>query len=550
MKTIRVLLIFTFLVASFTLIQAQDTGKDTGLEAITKGAIQGQLEFLASDWTLGRETGAEGAYMAGDYIASMFKVFGLKPGGDPKQRSYNMRSFRRGGGTPPPPEQSYFQNFNLVETWPGEKQEFSVVSKKDGGYKSVDFNYQTDFSLSPGQTGIEAEVPVVFIGYGLKDDAKGYNDLKGLDLNGKIVIKLSGFPGHKAPGSITYEKFKPEEQSNQANRFRRYGGSRNTWANEAGVLGIIEVNPNRDPTVVWVKNIPYKTEGRSRSGVSKSLRRMGDQLSQRAATFQVTQRVISEIINGLDFDIEELENKIAETGKPASMELPGKFIRFKTSVNSRIVRCRNVVAVLEGKDTTNAIVIGGHYDHLGERDGYIFNGADDNASGTVGVMTIAKAMVASGVKPEKTIVFCAWTGEEKGLIGSGYFVDNHYDWNILCNLNYDMISRNSPGEDQDKKISMTFTSTFPVFQELTQKHNDEYDLGFDINFRGSERPGGGSDHAPFARSDIPVFYCMAGFPPEYHQPEDHVELVLWDKMLNIIKLGYLDIYELANMNWE
>ncbi len=276
---------------------------------------------------------------------------------------------------------------------------------------------------------------------------------------------------------------------------------------------------------------------------------MGDELNQSVVNFQVTQRVVNQLIQGLDIDFDDLEKKISETGKPASMDLTGKFIKFKTTVNSRMVRVRNVVAVLEGKDTENAIVIGGHYDHLGESNGYIYNGADDNASGTVGVMTIAKAMVASGVKPEKTIVFCAWTGEEKGLIGSGYFTNNSYDWNILCNLNYDMISRNSPGEDQDKKITMNFTNSMPLLQELTEKHNQEYGLEMDITFRGSEQPGGGSDHAPFARKGIPIFYFMAGFPEEYHQPEDHVELVVWPKMLNIIKLGYLDIFELANMDW-
>ena len=244
-----------------------------------------------------------------------------------------------------------------------------------------------------------------------------------------------------------------------------------------------------------------------------------------------------------------MEKKIEESGKPASQILEGKYLNFATQVNSRMIQVRNVVGVLEGKDTTNAIVIGGHYDHMGERDGWIFNGADDNASGTVGVMTIAKAMMATGKKPEKTIIFCAWTGEEKGLIGSRYFADNHYDWNLLCNLNYDMISRNSPGEEQDKKISMTFTSTMPLLEEMTQKHNEEYNLNMDISFRGSEQPRGGSDHAPFAAKGIPIFYFMAGFPPEYHQPQDHTSLVKWDKMLNIIKLGYLNIFELANMDW-
>ena len=555
MKRIIILLSALLLIAGN--MTAQQTAKDLGLAAITQGTIEGQLEFLASDWTLGRETGTDGAYMAADYIASMFKVWGLEPGGDMEQRRMTGRSFRRSSGqTRPEPKQTFYQNFQLIQSTPGDNQELSIVTKADGGFQSVDFGYLTDFALSGGETGMSGEVAVVFVGYGIKDDEKGYNDFKGVDLKGKIVVKLSGFPGHKDPGSKAYEKFKPEDtrsSNNQANRmFRGRSRVRFPWAVERGAIGVIELNPNREPIAQWVQNLPQQTEisGPARSSVRVSYKTMDTELDAASVNFQVTQRVVNELVKGLEFSFDDLEAKIAQTGKSASQVLPGKFVKFKTTINSKIIQARNVVGVMEGKDTENIIVIGGHYDHLGERDGWIYNGADDNASGTVGVMTIAKAMAATGEKPEKTIVFCAWTGEEKGLIGSSVFANNPYDWNILCNLNYDMISRNSSGEDQDKKISMTYTNTMPLLKELTEKHNNDYGLNMEVNYRGSEQPGGGSDHAPFAKKGIPVFYFMAGFPPEYHQPQDHIQLVKWEKMLNIVKLGYLNIYELANMKWE
>ncbi len=551
MKMNRLIIISAIIILGFSTSQAQKSAKDTGLDAISTAVIQGQLEFLASDWTQGRETGTDGAYMAADYIASMFKVWGLAPGGDMKQV---RRSYRRGGPPPAPPKQTYFQYFNLVETYPGESQEFSVVTKGDDGYKSIDFNYKTDFTISGGSTGMTGEVPVVFVGYGLKDDDKGYDDFKGLDIKGKIVIKLSGFPGHKDPSSKAYAKFKPEEpkagESQRDRYMRMYGRRGPSEASKKGALAIISVSPNSDPTGSWATNLPVQTEinGPARS-IRKRLSRMKNDLGPASLRFTVTQRVINELISGLDINFDDLEKKIAKTAKPASQVLEGKYIKFETSINSRMVRVRNVIAVLEGKDTTNAVVIGGHYDHLGVRDGWIYNGADDNASGTVGVLTIAKAMVATGEKPEKTVIFCAWTGEEKGLIGSGYFVDHHYDYNILCNLNFDMISRNSPGENQDRKISMNYTNTLPLLKDLTEKHNADYNIGLDISYKGSKQPGGGSDHAPFAKAGIPIFYFMAGFPPEYHKPSDHVELVKWNKMLDIIKLGYLSIYELSNRSW-
>jgi hypothetical protein len=545
---------------------AQESAREKGYQAITREAIQGQLEFLSSDWMEGREAGTRGEYMSSDYIASIFKLYGLLPGGDPEQARFGRTGVRPTGGgrapqQRPEPKKTYFQNFNVVETSPGPVQEMSVVTRSGAGFRSVDFDYQTDFSLSPGEVGVEAEVPVVFVGYGLVDEKNGYDDLKGLDLKGKFVIKLSGFPGHVDVNSKTYEKFKPAQPAADPNqafaRFReRGGGGMNAWATQRGAIGIIEYRAGSDPTTQWAANIPFRYNTSTYEGdvpqsrTRKSMRLMGEKLGGGLISLQVTERVVNEIISGLNMDFAAIEKQIAETGKPASRELTGKFIKVKTTVDSRIVRVRNVIGVLEGKNPDEIIVIGGHYDHLGKQEGFIYNGADDNASGTVGVMTIAKAMVASGVKPEKTIVFAAWTAEEKGLIGSNYFVQHPYKEKILCNLNYDMISRNSPGENQDNKISMNYSNKFPKSKELVEKLNTEMNMGLEISFRGSDQPGGGSDHAPFAAKGIPIYYFMAGMPEEYHQFNDHVELVNWDKMLKIIQLGYLSIFELANSSWE
>lgn len=544
---------------------AQDSARDKGYQAITKEAIQGQLEFLSSDWMEGREAGTRGEYMSSDYIASIFKLYGLLPGGDAEPR------FGRMGGRPPAgsgaqqqrpePKRTYFQNFNLVESSPGPVQEMSIITKSGTGFRSVDFDYHTDFSVNPGQVGVEAEVPVVFVGYGLVDEKNGYDDLKGLDLKGKFVIKLSGFPGQVDVNSKTYEKFKPAQpvaDPNQAfARFReRGGGGMNAWATQRGAIGIIEYSAGSYPTPQWAANVPFRTNTSTYesdvppSRTRKSMRLMGDKLDAGLISLQVTERVINEIISGLNMDFTAIEKQIAETGKPASRELTGKFIRVKTTVDSRIVRVRNVIGVLEGKNTDEIIVIGGHYDHLGKQDGFIYNGADDNASGTVGVMTIAKAMTASGVKPEKTIVFAAWTAEEKGLIGSNYFVQHPYKEKILCNLNYDMISRDNRGETGGSKITVNYSNKFPQSKELVEKYNTEKNLGLEITFRGSEQPGGGSDHASFSAKGIPIYYFEAGMPEEYHQFTDHVELVNWDKMLKIIQLGYLSIFELANSPWN
>ena len=117
-----------------------------------------------------------------------------------------------------------------------------------------------------------------------------------------------------------------------------------------------------------------------------------------------------------------LRKKLLKLLKLIQKIIKNKKLHVKTCLEAKTIKCRNVLGMIEGKNPDEIIVVGGHYDHLGIHDGFIWNGADDNASGTVGVMTIAKAFMASGVQPEKTIIFAAWTGEEKGLYGSKYFV--------------------------------------------------------------------------------------------------------------------------------
>lgn len=561
-KHIRLILLAGTLLGFAMPQYAQESPRDKGFQAITKEALQGQLEFLASDWTEGRETGTKGEYMASDYIASMFKLYGLLPGGDLEQIRFG-RGQRPAGGTPgqrPEPKQTYFQNIDFIEFSSGATPEMSIITKSGSTSRAVDFDFETDFSVIPGQVGIEAEVPIVFVGYGLVDEKNGYDDFKGLDLKGKFVIKLNGFPGSKDINSKTYEKFKPviPESDPNAPRQMRQGGNRQyPWATDKGVIGIIEYRPGNDPTTQWVANVPFRYNYDTYEGdvpmvqrSTKSMAIMDDKLNLRYMTLQVTDRVFNEIISGLGIDFAAFEKQIAETGKPASRELTGKFIRVKTTVDSRIVRGRNVVGVIEGKNKDEIVVIGGHYDHLGKYNGFVFNGADDNASGTVGVMTLAKAMKATGIVPEKTMVFCCWTGEEKGLLGSKYFADHPYKDKILCDLNFDMISRNSTGENQDNKIMMNYSNKFPVSRELVEKFNKELNMGLEIKFTGSEKPGGGSDHASFSAKDIPIYYFMAGMPPEYHKFTDHIELVNWDKFLKIVQLGYLSIFEIAQMPWK
>jgi len=195
--------------------------------------------------------------------------------------------------------------------------------------------------------------------------------------------------------------------------------------------------------------------------------------------FTVTKNVFNALTEGTNFNLAEFEEYTKENMKPASQALTGKSVSFKTSVQSEIVKVRNVVGIIEGRKKDEYIVVGGHYDHLGKYDGWIWNGADDNASGTVGVMTIAK-----------------------------------------------------------NQASMQYTAACPGIRELTEKNIKEYDINLDIRYRASAQPRGGSDHAPFAEKDIPIFYFMAAMHPDYHQPSDELSKVNWEKTTNTIRAGW------------
>ena len=528
------------------------TEVEKGMAAITPEAVKGQLEFLASDWTEGRAVGTKGEYIAADYIASMFQVYGIKPFGDAGMPAMTGRRRMMSENMGPLPK-TYFQNFSLIQYEPGDEQTFSVISTTAGSESSIDFGYKTDFFVRTGTVGQTTKAPLVFVGYGFEDNEKGYSDFAKINLKGKIAVVLSGFPGSRDTASVAYKKFAPQD------RMARFSIERNKAEKleKAGAIAIIQVNPNADPMAGWAQNQIYPAKGQHyeadkplRTYYDTSMSMPSDSLTGNIATFTVTTRLVNEILKGTGLNIAGFEKTVAEKMQPASRELAGKMVAFRTTVKSEVLKVRNVIGYIEGEKKDEFIVVGGHYDHLGKWDGYIWNGADDNGSGTVGVMTIAKAFAATGKKPEKSVIFAAWTGEEKGLFGSKYFVQDAMKkkMNIVLNLNYDMIARDETNDTLKNKADMSYTKAYPGIEELTKKNLADYKINLDMDYSASEKPSGGSDHAPFAAVGIPIFYFMAAMHPDYHQPSDELSKINWEKMTNIIRIGFLNTWEFANSN--
>ncbi len=539
------LLLFTSL--GLTIISAQDDNYKMGLEAITEKAVEGQLEFLASDWMEGRETATDGIELAADYIASMFKVYGIEPAGDAEMTNVPWRERRR--GAVPEEITTYFQNFSLIEYKPGEEQHFAFIQDSEENQSKIIFKNKTDFSVNTSEVGIETKAPVVFVGYGYTSEEKGYDDFEPVDVRGKFILRLTGFPGHRDTASAAYKKFKPEGRYSTW----RLNRDKNRAAKKRGAVGIIEVDPDKNIEIDWAENFPlrfnrnyYEGTEYLMTGVHHYMSLPGDTLDSRLTEIKVTMRLANELIKGCNINFSRFEKEVSASLEPESKLLTERNIYVKTTVNSKIVKVRNVLGKIEGKNPGEIIVIGGHYDHVGANRGYIWNGSDDNASGTVGVMTLAKAFAASGIKPEKTIIFALWTGEEYGLYGSEYFADKYESIDdVILYLNYDMISRNNYSDTTGNQVSLEYTSAYPQIESYTNLYNDKLELGLNIEYDPSPKPGGGSDHSSFSAIDVPVFYFFTGFHPDYHGISDHADKANIPKMTGIIKLGFSDVWEVA-----
>jgi hypothetical protein len=546
-------LLSAFIVSLFfsTILLSQVTPKEKGLQAITPDAIKGQLEFLSSDWMEGRATGEKGAYLAADYIASMFKVFGAVPAGD--VGGFGERMPRMApppgpggpGGNQFTPQKSYFQNFTLIESQPSGGSTLSI--KK--GIQEYTFDEGVDFSISRATMDIKFDAPMVFVGYGLVDKANGIDDFAGVDVKGKVIVRLTGFPGYADNTSPMYKKLIGDNVRAQFEMSRK----KSEAVNKLGVLGIIDLTINNDVTKRWgvykFNNNLAPAETGPRTNWS-SMRLDGKEISSNPVTITITERVSNLIIKEGGLDIAKYEKDAAAgTSKFKPVLIPGMNAALAVNVNSKRVNVRNVIAIIEGENPNEYVAVGAHMDHMGMDNGKIWNGADDNASGTVGVMTLAKAFAASGVKPKRSIVFCAWTGEEKGLYGSEYFtmypsVGKISDYKFY--MNFDMIARDAMNDTAKNMAGITYTKAYPRLEEITKSNAEQYKLNLKLNIKNQEAPTGGSDFTAFTENKIPVIAWMAAMHSDYHQPSDEVSLVNWNKMLDIIKLGYLQLWEAAN----
>jgi len=515
-------------------LYGQVTPVEKGLEAITKDVIKAQLGFLASDWTEGREAGERGEYLAADYIASMLHLYGVKPAGD----NLTGTAVRN---TLPEEGRSFFQNFVLLKTVPGEEQSLELISRSGNEVETTTFANNVDFTIRPQLRSVQVEAPVVFAGYGFMNEKIKYNDFSRLDIKGKFILKISGYP------AFTEKRLNPSEINTSAAAAEKY-------AKEMGAAGILEFDPEESvvgkPAVREFMNQSPAERIRetARSPARYSL--PGKIFPDEMLRITISVKAANEILKGSGIKIDDFLKTADSDQSVVIPSLSGKSVRFKSEATTTQVAVRNIIGVIEGIKSDQKIVIGAHYDHVGIRNGYIWNGADDNASGTVGVLTLAKAITATGEKPEKTIIIALWSAEEKGLLGSRHYVRNltYPQKNLRLNVNFDMISRYISDENK-KGVEMTYTSSQAHFKDLTERNLKKYGIDLIVDYNPSDNPPGGSDHRSFVEAGVPVMKFKPGHREEYHTPYDEAGTLDWEIMEKIIRISFVNIWELANSNW-
>lgn len=243
-----------------------------------------------------------------------------------------------------------------------------------------------------------------------------------------------------------------------------------------------------------------------------------------------------------------------ERAKPGRLQVhPDSIALIKAQPVHQKYAMRNVLGKIEGKNKNEIVIVGAHYDHLGYDpmlDGdKIYNGADDNASGVSAVLQIARAFLATGQQPERTVIFAFWDGEEKGLLGSKYFAQVYPDIKkVKGYLNFDMIGRNMD-EAKPKHVVFFYTEATQTFGDWLKKDVKQYDLQLEPDYRAWDHPIGGSDNGTFAKLNIPIMWYHTNGHPDYHMPGDEAYKINWNKLVEISKASFLGAWKMANLSF-
>jgi hypothetical protein len=450
------------------------------------GKLAKDLYFFADDAREGRGVGTDGLNQSADYIAARFKSLGLRtlPGcGD------------------------FFQPFfYTIATGvkPSTTLRFGDTTYTQGEqYRPLRFSPDGEFNA-----------PVVFVGYGITDEKKGYDDYAGIDAKGKVVLVLRYGPkGEDAPQQTTLNG----KASNAASH---------------GAAALLLVNPPR-----------YH-------GGDELLGFASADAASKIPFLHIKQEIANEMLKRAGAkNLTELQDAIDADLKPKSFALENVTVSGKVEIERKKTPIKNVLAYLPGGKSPNEyVVVGAHYDHLGRggsgslapRSHEIHNGADDNASGTTAVLSLAEKLVYAG-RRDRSIIFVLFSGEEEGLLGSEYFVEHPPIplTNIVAMLNLDMV-----GRIRNETLYVGGAGTAGTFDAILAGADKSSPLQLKSIGKGGRGP---SDHQSFAMKGIPVIFFFSGMHADYHRPTDDADKINFRGISEVVDFGMKVIDGMATM---
>ena len=449
------------------------------LNELSSDRYQQHVTFLASDELKGRGNGTPELEQAAEYIASQFRSYGLQPAGD--------------GG-------SFFQKFEIVvDREFGSRNTLQIA----GASKQKD----KDFVTMPLSSSGSYEGPVVFAGYGMSSESLKWDDYAGIDVKGKAVLVFRHDPEETDPAGRFGKD--PAEPSSFLNKVRN--------ARSHGAKAILFIT---DPI-----NHPNEADAIGKATANLEFRDLS------ILALHVSRDTVAPLFTQSGKSMTAVQKAIDSERKPQSFEFSNSRIRISTDIKAIRKTVRNVVASVRGSDPrlrNEWLIIGAHYDHLGLGDpngsinrsdlGKIHHGADDNASGTSGVLELARLISRNKEAFKRSVMLMTFAGEELGLFGSSHFVNNPTVplSSITAMINMDMIGRLS-----GRPLNVMGTGTSPDFPGWVTEADKPVGLNLSFSNGGHE----GSDHVSFNGKRIPTLFFFSGLHSDYHRPTDTAEKI-------------------------
>jgi hypothetical protein len=460
---------------------------------ITTDELLEHIKYLSSDELSGRFPGSEGDRLARNYIAAEYKKSGLKP---------------VIGST-------YLQEFPIVTNMElGDNNSFNLSI--DG--KTTEYDAGESFTPYGFSKKGKAQGNLVFVGYGITAPELNYDDYKdkngnALDISGKILIMFRNSPAASDPHDNSFSKYEPS-------RFKTITPRE---GKAAGVIFVSGYDLGDEDNLVSV---------------------MYDRVLQDAGipVIHSKREAIEKVFKANGLSLKEVLQGINSSKKSNSFALAKGSAEFTTDVKPITVNTTNILGMIEGSDPVlknEVIVIGAHYDHLGYGDyGSLYGkkdkihyGADDNASGTAGVIELAEKFSSEKANLQRSILFMCFGAEEAGLLGSAHFTNSpeFKQFNIVSMINMDMIGRLDA-----EKLVIYGTGTSPFWESNLNEINKTY------NFNITYTPDGfgPSDHSSFYVKDIPVLHFFSGTHNDYHKPSDTYEKINYPGTQKILMMVY------------